>query len=137
MKHNFKYAFLFFVAFLFVLQNEVGAQDLEIKNILVEQQSHPIGIATATPRFSWQISSGKRAVKQVAYEILVATSKANLEKNVGDVWSSGKVSSDNALLIPYKGTALKSNRYYYVKIKAVTNRGEEAWSKPMFLHWVL
>ncbi|MCH5687089.1 hypothetical protein LWM68_24150 [Niabella sp. W65] len=85
-----------------MLQNKVSAQDLEVKNVLVEQQSHPIGIATATPRFSWQISSGKRAVKQVAYEILVATSKANLEKNTGDAWSSGKINSDNTLLIPYK-----------------------------------
>lgn len=132
MKYSFKYAFLFFVAFLLVLQNEVGAQDLEVKNVQVEQQSHPIGIATATPRFSWQISSGKRAVKQVAYEILVATSKANLEKNVGDTWSSGKINSDDALLMPYKGSALKPNCYYYTKIKVVTNKGEEAWSKPMF-----
>lgn len=132
MKYSFKYVFLFFVAFIFVLQNKVGAQDLEVKNVLVEQQSHPIGIATLTPRFSWQISSGKRAVKQVAYEILVATSKANLEKNIGDAWSSGKISSDDALLIPYKGITLKPNRYYYTKIKVVTNKGEEAWSKPMF-----
>ncbi|MGN7788077.1 family 78 glycoside hydrolase catalytic domain [Niabella sp. 22666] len=132
MKHSFKYAFLSFVAFLFVIQSKVEAQDLEVINVQVEQQSHPIGIATATPRFSWQISSGKRAVKQVAYEILVATSKANLEKNIGDAWSSGKISSDEALLIPYKGISLKSNRYYYTKIRVVTNKGEEAWSKPMF-----
>lgn len=132
MKYSFKYAFFFFVAFLFVLQSKVSAQDLEVKNVLVEQQSHPIGIATITPRFSWQISSRKRAVKQVAYEILVATSKTNLEKNIGDAWASGKINSDDALLIPYKGITLKPNRYYYTKVRIVTNKGEEAWSKSMF-----
>ncbi|WP_420151164.1 family 78 glycoside hydrolase catalytic domain, partial [Spirosoma sp.] len=132
MKYSLKYTFLSFVTLLFVIQSKVEAQDLEVINVQVEQQSHPIGIATATPRFSWQISSYKRAVKQVAYEILVATSKANLEKNIGDAWSSGKISSDEALLIPYKGITLKSNRYYYTKIRVVTNKGDEAWSKPMF-----
>lgn len=132
MKYGFKYAFFLFVAFISVMQNRVGAQDLEIKNVQVEQQSNPIGIATAKPRFSWQIISGKRAVKQIAYEILVASSKAKLENNTGDVWSSGKIISDDAILIPYKGKALQSNRYYYVKIKVVTNRGEESWSRPVF-----
>lgn len=116
----------------FLLLSVMGHAQVEVKNVLVEQQSFPIGIATLQPRFSWQIVSDKRSVKQVAYEMLVASSKDNLEKSVGDIWSSGKVNSDATVLIPFKGKPLQSNKYYYVKVKTCTNKGEEAWSKPVF-----
>ncbi|MFT4095058.1 MAG: family 78 glycoside hydrolase catalytic domain [Niabella sp.] len=120
---------IFFVGIFTIVQ--VHAQ-VQVQNLLIEQQSYPIGIATAQPRFSWQLTSDKRAVKQTSYEIIVASSKANLEKNIGDVWSSGQIKSDAAVLIPFLGKALIANRYYYTKVKVTTNKGDEAWSKPMF-----
>lgn len=118
---------LFFVGVAFVARTQ-----LQVQHLMVEQLASPIGIATPEPRFSWQLSSDKRGVKQTAYEILVASSKAALEKNKGDVWSSGKVDSDNTLFVPFKGIPLLSNRYYYVKVRVFTNKNEEAWSKPAF-----
>ncbi|MBO9617506.1 MAG: glycoside hydrolase family 78 protein [Niabella sp.] len=118
---------LFFIGLAFFARAQ-----LQVQNLTVEQLASPIGIATLEPRFSWQLSSDKRDVKQTAYEILVASSKAALEKNRGDVWSSGTVNSDNTLFVPFKGSSLQSNRYYYVKVKSVTNKGEETWSKPVF-----
>lgn len=109
--------------------NVVGQQ---VVNLLVEQKSFPIGISTNQPRFSWQLVSDERNVKQEAYEVLVATSKANLEKNTGDVWTSGKINSDVSVLIPYKGKTLRANQYYYCKIRSYTNKGISDWSKPVF-----
>lgn len=117
---------------LFTFASFVVQAQLQVQKLLIEQQSHPIGLATSQPRFSWQISSDKRAVSQVNYEIIVATSKTNLEMNIGDVWTSGKVNSDESILIPYKGRPLQSNQYYYAKVRVKTNKGEEAWSKPVF-----
>lgn len=105
---------------------------VQVKNLTVEQQAHPIGIATAQPRFGWQLESDKRNVKQVAYEIIVASSKSNIEKSIGDIWSSGKITSDASLFIPFKGKLLHSNQYYYFKTKVYTNTGAVVWSKPMF-----
>lgn len=104
----------------------------EVKKLTVEQQSFPIGIATVQPRFSWQLQSDQRNLQQTSYEILVASSKANLEKNVADVWSSGNVKSDVSVLQPFTGSGLKSNTYYYWKVKVTTNNGESVWSKPTF-----
>ncbi len=103
-----------------------------VQQLLTEQQSHPIGIATTQPRFSWQLGSTERGIKQLSYEILVASSKANLEKNNADVWQSGEVKSDLSVLIPYNGKTLASNVYYYWKVKVKTNKGEAIESKPVF-----
>ncbi|WP_346238603.1 family 78 glycoside hydrolase catalytic domain [Niabella insulamsoli] len=105
---------------------------IQVKNLLVEQQSHPIGVATDKPRFSWQLVSDERGVMQTAYEIIVASSKSNIDKSLGDVWSSGKIASSESILIPFKGSGLVPNRYYYSKVKVYTNKGKTVWSKPVF-----
>ena len=117
---------------VFLCISYFGLSQVQVLNLLVEGQSSPIGIATIQPRFSWQLNSEKRNVKQTAYQILVATSKLNLEKNIGDVWSSGKIDSEETVNIPFGGNNLESNQYYYVKVWIKTNNGDEAWSKPVF-----
>lgn len=104
----------------------------KVQQLLTEQQSHPIGIATPLPRFSWQLTSEERGVKQLSYEILVASSKASLENDKADIWHSGVVASGVSVLIPYTGKPLASNIYYYWKVKVKTNKGEAVESKPVF-----
>ncbi|MFV0605882.1 MAG: family 78 glycoside hydrolase catalytic domain [Niabella sp.] len=128
MKIFFKIQFLFLL--LASLHNSLNAQ--QVVNLKCEHQSHPIGIATLQPRFSWQISSEERNVKQLSYQILVATSKTNLEKQIGDMWSSGLIKSDASVLISYKGKTLQPNRYYYWKVRVTTNMGVTEWSPPVF-----
>lgn len=132
MKYCFNCTALFFVFILSLLYQPVSAQNVKVVNLFCEQQSHPIGIATLQPRFSWQLESDQRNVKQTSYEIIVASSKANAEKNIGDVWSSGVVNTEAAVLVPFQGKGLLPNRYYYTKVKVTTNKGDEVWSKPAF-----
>ncbi|GAB3018356.1 hypothetical protein GCM10027051_24370 [Niabella terrae] len=103
-----------------------------VRQLLVEQQSFPIGIGTARPRFSWQLHSDQRNIRQVAYEILVASSRSLLERNRGDLWSSGKITGDGTVLVPYDGKPLLPNTYYYVKVRTYTNHGDAVWSTPAF-----
>ncbi|MCH5597812.1 glycoside hydrolase family 78 protein [Niabella ginsengisoli] len=127
LNKKYKLSLLLLLLFSYLVEAQV-----QVQNLLVEQQSHPIGIATSQPRFSWQITSDKRNVEQTAYEIIVASSKTNIEKSLGDVWSSGKINTDHSILVPFKGSQLYPNRYYYCKVKVYTNKGDIAWSKPMF-----
>src|SRR5688572_13481416 len=76
---------------------------LSVTQLRCEMLINPIGIDVITPRFSWQASTEERGMKQVAYQILVASSKTLLDKGVGDLWSSGKVSSDQSHLVAYRG----------------------------------
>ena len=92
-----------------------------VTNLRVENLKEPLGIDTDKPRFSWQITSDKKAVRQTAYQIVVSGDK-------GELWNSGKVASDEQLWIPYAGDALKSGTFCTWKVKVFTNMGDTEWT---------
>ena len=94
---------------------------VEITNLRVENLVEPLGIDTNEPRFSWQMTSDKRKVTQTAYQLVVSTDQ-------GEVWNTGKVTSEEQLWIRYQGEPLKSGTFCTWKVKVWTNRGETEWT---------
>ena len=100
-----------------------------VKKLQVEYLTHPIGLDITVPRFSWQLESAERGVKQIAYQITVATDAACSNT----VWTSGKVASDKSLNICYAGPALAPSTRYYWKVTVWNNKtGEEASTEKAF-----
>ena len=69
----------------------------------------PVGIDARKPRFSWLLRAAGRGQIQSAYQVLVASSEANLLAGVGDRWDSGRVASSDMAQVEYDGAALRSN----------------------------
>jgi alpha-L-rhamnosidase len=90
---------------------------LAIGGLKCEYSTNPLGIDSQHPRLSWLLTSSKRAQKQSAYEILVASSEENLAANRGDIWSTGKVTSEQSIQVPYDGRALESGKIFYWKVR--------------------
>ncbi|MFC1905934.1 hypothetical protein ACFLWJ_00430 [Chloroflexota bacterium] len=88
-----------------------------------EGNTNPIGIRDITPEFSWNFSDDDAGDSQSAYQILVASSSANLTANNGDLWNSGKVTSTASSNISYAGTTLASSwgATIYWKVKTWDN----------------
>ncbi len=118
------------LTFLWLLSCLFGANAVAVtvSGLCAEQMTDPWGLDTATPRLSWRLLSDKKQVMQTAYRILVASSPELLSKDKGDLWDTGKVSSDASLWIPYQGKQLASNQRAYWKVKSYTTRGETPWS---------
>jgi alpha-L-rhamnosidase len=98
-----------------------------------EHLADPLGIDVAVPRFSWKQTDPDhiRGQKQSAWQVLVAGSKELLAQDQGDLWDSGKVSSSQSTLVPYRGTSLSSNQDCYWKVRVYDKDGKaSAWSKP-------
>jgi alpha-L-rhamnosidase len=94
-----------------------------------EYRVNPLGVDVPSPRLSWQLESGRRGQKQSAYRILVASSRDRLDKDVGDLWDSGKVEGDQLLNVIYDGAPLQSRHRYVWKVKVWGENGQEAvWS---------
>ncbi len=55
----------------------------------------------ATPHFAWIPGSGVRGERQAAYQILVASSRKNLIRNIGDMWDSGPIQSGSHFGVAY------------------------------------
>ena len=84
----------------------------------------PVGIDSASPRLSWKLEStqsGLKDLKQMSYEIVVATEKSKLSNEAADVWHSGVVRSNatHGIQIPAKGMMSTSTRATI----AVTSKG--------------
>lgn len=93
----------------------------------------PYGIDQAEPNLSWTINAaqGRRGVLQTAWQILVATSPAQLNSGHGDLWNSGKIKSGQMLQIKYAGKSLTSNQQCWWKVRIWDENGRaSAWSLP-------
>ncbi len=113
-----------------VTSNSFG-QGLTLKDLTVEHKKNPIGIDLQQPRFSWKIEGSTRKLIQTAYSIRVASD----EKFGGSkiLWESGKVISDQSVLVPYNGPALKSGFRYFWQVKIWDNyKNESKWSQAAF-----
>jgi hypothetical protein len=83
-------------------------------------------IAQKKPFFGWIVNSDQNNTLQTAYQILVASSFENIQKNVGDFWDSGKVESDQSVNVTYSGKELRPNSVYFWKVKTWDNHGVES-----------
>jgi alpha-L-rhamnosidase len=101
-----------------MIPNHQPISNMKLENLRCEYQVNPLGIDSVHPRLSWWIDSSRKEVRQTAYHILVASSSALLKANKGDVWDSGKVSSDASIQVEYRGRALTSNTPYFWKVRS-------------------
>jgi len=122
---------IFFWLFLFSLP--LFAQGIKVARLSCAYRNNPVGIDLLSPGLSWKLQSSKHNVMQTAYQILVSGSLANLNKNVGEVWDTKKVNSNQSIQIQYKGAKLLSTKTYYWKVRVWDNSGSEsAWSNTAF-----
>jgi len=81
-----------------------------------EYLENPLGIDMPKPRLSWKLDSSIRGQKQTAYRILVASSPEKLKSNIGDLWDTGKVESDQSIHVDYDGKPLESSTQSFWKV---------------------
>ena len=99
--------------------------------LTTEYLSDPVGLQIDKPAFGWQFDANERGQRQTAYQVLVAGSLKELEKNRGDIWDSDKTDSDRSFSIQYNGKPLQSRQACYWKVRAWDAKGTVSeWSKP-------
>ena len=98
-----------------------------------EYQKNPLGIDIIQPRLSWQLQSDVKNVVQSAYEIRTALSENDLGKKSRQLWSSGKVMSDQSVNVDYEGPEIQSMQrvWWQVRVWDQDNKVSN-WSEPAF-----
>ena len=100
-----------------------------VENLRCEYLVNPLGIDATSPRLSWIITSDRRGEKQTAYQVLVASTAKLLDADQGDLWDSGKVTSDETSQIAYAGKPLTSRQSCFWKVRVWDRDGKPgAWS---------
>jgi len=102
----------------------------EVKQLICEYKTNPLGIDVLNPRLSWQLFSTEKEVMQTAYEVRVAESAAKLNSNKL-IWSTGKVNSSQSVSVVYNGPALVSMQQLFWQVRIWDNKNKAtAWSAP-------
>ena len=118
-----------FAVGLVLISAACAAGGLRPTGLRTEYQTNPIALDVTAPRFSWTLEATERAVRQTAYQVLVASSDALLARNQGNVWNSGKAGSDENFHIVFAGKPLESGRLYHWKVRVWDRAGRaSAWS---------
>ena len=100
-----------------------------------EYLDNPPVVDVLNPRLSWVNTANKneRGQAQTAWEIRVASSKEKLLNNQSDLWSSGKVRSDQSTNVNYAGKALRSRQDCWWQVRTWDKKGQVSkWSEPAF-----
>ena len=89
-----------------------SAATLRVGDLRCEYLKEPLGIDARSPRLSWTLTAtrpGARGLSQSAYQVLVASSEAELLRKQGDALGrrQGRV-SDQSIHVPYAGKPLSS-----------------------------
>ncbi len=103
--------------------------DIRPAGLTCEYTEKPLGIDIVAPVLGWKLQSDERAQYQTAYEIMVATSKADLEQGKNLIWKSGKKTTAQNNNIVYAGKKLQPFTRYYWKVRVYDRDGKpSAWS---------
>jgi alpha-L-rhamnosidase len=105
-----------------------GKNVVQITNMRTDCKSNPLGVSVQ-PRFSWEIITAERNVKQTAWQIRAAATEKDLKAEKNLLWNTEKIYSDKSIQIQYEGTLLKSRDKVFWQVKVNTNKGETAWSE--------
>lgn len=102
----------------------------QVKNLVCEYHVNPLGIDCVAPRLSWQMHSDRQGARQTAYQVLAADSAHLLHAGQAILWDTGRVESDQSILIAYAGTPLRSRQRVYWQVTVWDELGQAVSSDP-------
>jgi alpha-L-rhamnosidase len=127
-------ALILSILFAFALVPSLKAQ-ISPTALRCEYLENPSVVDVLNPRLSWVnvVKEGERGQLQSAWEIRVASSKDKLLNNQSDLWSSGKVASNQSTNINYNGKPLLSRQDCWWQVRTWDKKGKASlWSEPAF-----
>ena len=95
--------------------NQYRAAPTDLTVELIREPSTEVKVFDLKPEFGWTVPLG--AKYQGAYQILVASNKASIDANNGDVWDSKRVASSKSTDVEFGGKALEVGKTYFWKVR--------------------
>lgn len=103
-----------------------------VHDLKCEYKTDPLGLGELRPRLSWKLRLIHRGVRQTAYQIWAASKPEDLLSGTGLLWDTGRVESDQSVLVEYGGPALHSRERIYWNVSVWDETGKERISETSF-----
>ena len=120
-----------FLLYLLFIPALSFSQDLSTYDLTCGYKKNPVGTDVLQPRLSWKLKGTGNNIMQTAYSLRVAVDpKFSASRTI---WQSGKVASDESVLVSYKGPDLKACQRYYWQVRVWDNNGRASnWSETAY-----
>lgn len=119
------FVLILLTAVVFVSCQVEDYSGISIHDSRLNTEAGPIGIDTRNPEFSWKLQSANRNQYQSAYQVVVME-----EHTMDTCWNSGKIHSDQTILVPYSGKPLQPVDHYIWKVRIWDQQGKiSRWSE--------
>lgn len=99
---------------------------VQVEALRCEHLENPTGLGVRLPRLSWKFISDAPGERQTAYQIRAG----GTADGTPDLWDSGKVGSDQSVLVPWQGKPLDSRSRVFWQVRVWDKDGNLCpWSK--------
>ena len=124
-----KYRQIALLVVLLLASGHTVTSQIRVSAALCDNRVNPVGINPGDLFFSWEMQSSKEAVMQLAYQLVIASSKAKLTAGKFDVFNTDVVKSDQSIQVHYPGKGLRSAQTYFWKVRVWdTDKKPSDWS---------
>ncbi len=121
------------VLFLVVITLGASGKPSSPVSLLVNGVSNPLAIDRDATRFTWMSADTTRGEKQIAYQILVASTSKLLVAGTGNYWDSGKMDLDKSASVEYTGKPLPPTTRLWWKVRIWDQTGKASdYSSPNY-----
>src|SRR2546429_9972397 len=96
---------------------------VRVASLRFEHHREPFGIGESRPRLSWKVATDVPGWRQTGYELQLLDGRGGL------AWSSGRVPSDESVLVPWEAPELRSRDRRRARVRVWgTGDGASPWS---------
>jgi alpha-L-rhamnosidase len=96
-----------------------------------ERLVDPLGLDVERPAFEWVATCADGGAPQLAYQVVVATSRERAAQGDGDAWDSGRVVSSATTGVSYGGAPLRSRARLWWSVRLwSTDDADSPWAPP-------
>lgn len=119
-----------FSAVLLLAAAVPAASALQVTGLRCEGVEQPEQIDSAAPRFSWQLGTEQRAVRQTAYQLRVTETDGS-GRAFGPAFETARIESAESQWVVPPGLTLKPRSTYAWQVRVWDNHGRASdWSEP-------
>lgn len=117
--------FLLLTGLLFSMSQATFSQERDVckpVNLVCDYLVNPLGVDNPLPRLSWMLNDVRNGARQTAYQLVIGGDSLKVTDGKGEIWDSGKKSSEQ-ILVTYSGQALRPFTKYYWKVNVWDKEG--------------
>ena len=120
-----------FLTLWILIFSNIAQSQAQVYDLKCDGLHNPLGVESHVPHFSWKNTLTHNGQRQTAYELEVASDSLALVEGNANLWRSGRIYSDEQIMVPYSGKRLSEKQLCFWRVRTWDEHNNcTAWSTP-------